>query len=85
MGNLVSSSAINLDLLTRLHAVVANPPHSPVRSRPHSDSDGTIQPSSSTRRSTPHACAPSDSIRMTHGAWFVRLSQTTSSSGQHAV
>ena len=34
IGTLLSSSAINLDILTRLYAVATNSPHSPVRSNP---------------------------------------------------
>ena len=34
MGTLVSSSAISLDILTRLYDVATNSPHSPLRSKP---------------------------------------------------
>ena len=34
MGTLAFSSAINLDILTRLYAVATNAPHSPVRYDP---------------------------------------------------
>ena len=52
---------------------------------PHSDSDRTLPRSSSTRRSTPPAYAPSDSICTAHDVWYARLLQTTAPSGQHAV